>query len=1841
MLLCIQQVDAQLNLEMSSEENTVCNGIDCNYDGPSILINEILASPSVGDGSIYGTQSGLTREAEWIELYNPDQCEWVDISCYFLGNAAPDGSCEPGGFIIPEGSIVPPQGFAIVRGINAPAVDPLLLVENGGNTIEIVLDNNSAICLGNSWRLWFPNLGGWFAFYDNNGVPQDAISWYQSQCVSTPSCNPGPINGCDYSGPLMDYDDIPNDRKTYVSSSAPQTDRSWKRVPDGGNWAYNTTYIPTYGTCNDDCIPEPEITCVGTASVNVAGGTAPYSYLWNDEMLQTTETATGLCEGNYCVTVTDGSGTTASACVEVINHGLSVTANSNSSLCSGETLLLSVSGDAGNTYEWTGPNGYTSTQENPEIPFSETTHSGTYHVTVTNENGCTGNSSETVSISPTPDPDAGPDESVCGMEYSLNAVITSPSNNLQWTQVSGPGNANFINALSAQTNVTVNSPGTYEFLFTETHNGETICEASDMVSITFNQILDPTITPITDMCRTDEIQELIIQNIGTITSYPDISNQTLTGYINPSSLDPGDYTIINTVSGPCTTSPQSEISFSVFDEIEVIDFNDQNCVNSQSEYEVTFSVIDSDGNPTSNYLVNGNSQEDSDFLETHSSGSSYTYVITDLHGCNSFDFSGFRDCNCPAPGTMSSLQLIQLCGNECTGAYVSHNQDSLMIGNSHFEFFIHNGDHNAIAYNSTPDFCRTDIGAEFNQTYYISPVSGYDENFDSHVISTESCYSTGQGTPVMWKQIPIADAGVTNDTCGHSIQLHGSEVPAGMIGYWSSSCNFWAGNGTNINSPDMYANVSDYGDCTFTWNIVNGQCTGSDDVIMTFNTIPIPFAGNDTITCGTTIELSADQSISGSTMQWSGNASFSSANSPTTNVTVANHGTYWFTVTEYNGSCVNQDEIKVSFIPGPQPIITNSMDSICGTSHHLQANNVNGEGYWSAWVDGNQIYPSFSDNTNPECDVNLSNWSGTFRTVEFIWTETNSYQGVQCTGQASCTLTFAKPTNAFVGIDNYIEHCGNTISLEANMTGNNPEDEGHWIIPDVIGVFSDGSQSPETDFTLTSTGSFGGSADVEFDAYWTVTNGVCYDLDTIHIHLYQRPVAYAGIDQQVCGLYADIGAIFDLPEGSPNYTADGMWSNIGSNPGYANFNPANSDSTSVNVEMPGIYELVWQENNSLLPSCKSTDTLKITFLEMPIIDCGDDFDVCGNTAQLNAVTSGHTILWSDVQGLNYSDFTIENPVVTYAGFGEVDIPAMINNGECVDIDSIRVHFWRRPSATELVADDDTTVCGRVFPRLRAENPGDGVVGNWISDPANGVNFQDQSYIDVVEVLNYGHYTFWWTESTGPDSEGPDFCSDTSDPFTVHFIEIPDANAGTDTVFCGYDGQMNAEISVDNGNSSGSWTDLSGNVIEFETINDPNSNVHSDVLTTDNPTYEYFELVWTEENYGCTNSDTVRVKFERIPIAEMTIIPPRCEGEPASIRANEDSLVNYNWQWNGGLIDSIWPANPQGGKYRHLVHWPNDDTSHIVSLSVENYWGCVSPIIQDTIYEPYRPTYKVVTYPDTCALGKGAFEFLPDTTTEYPSFSWFDVNGEEQPVPVGDTIFNIPAGTYEGTHQYLTFNNTWSTQYINLYGTDQCVDAIEFDIDTAGVVKAEFVVSAATDMNALVAPNAEVIFDNLSDGDDVRTSCTWYFGDGESENTCDEQVIHVYTEPNECYEPYLVVRVRDLPECRDTAFMECITIDDMSELEIPNIFTPNGDNMNDFFQVRAQTLQTFRGIIVNRWGRTIYEWTDYETMEAGWDGKLSGGSNASPGVYYYIIKATGMDGVEYDESGPFHLVREKQ
>ena len=81
------------------------------------------------------------------------------------------------------------------------------------------------------------------------------------------------------------------------------------------------------------------------------------------------------------------------------------------------------------------------------------------------------------------------------------------------------------------------------------------------------------------------------------------------------------------------------------------------------------------------------------------------------------------------------------------------------------------------------------------------------------------------------------------------------------------------------------------------------------------------------------------------------------------------------------------------------------------------------------------------------------------------------------------------------------------------------------------------------------------------------------------------------------------------------------------------------------------------------------------------------------------------------------------------------------------------------------------------------------------------------------------------------------------------------------------------------------------------------------------------------------------------------------------------------------------------------------------------------------------------------------------------------------------------------------------------------------------------------------------------------------------------------------------------------------------LTIPNVFTPNGDGVNDVFTIDGKAITDFNLTIVNRWGNTIFESNDINTS---WDGTADG-TPCLDGTYFYIIKAKSTSN-DYNKHG---------
>ncbi len=99
--------------------------------------------------------------------------------------------------------------------------------------------------------------------------------------------------------------------------------------------------------------------------------------------------------------------------------------------------------------------------------------------------------------------------------------------------------------------------------------------------------------------------------------------------------------------------------------------------------------------------------------------------------------------------------------------------------------------------------------------------------------------------------------------------------------------------------------------------------------------------------------------------------------------------------------------------------------------------------------------------------------------------------------------------------------------------------------------------------------------------------------------------------------------------------------------------------------------------------------------------------------------------------------------------------------------------------------------------------------------------------------------------------------------------------------------------------------------------------------------------------------------------------------------------------------------------------------------------------------------------------------------------------------------------------------------------------------------------------------------------------------------------------------------------------------------IPNVFSPNGDGVNDVFGLidpsrNCRSIKHFQIHILNHLGRQVYEYSGDPREWEGWNGKKEGkGKPLNPGVYFYIIQATGYDGNTFrggEYKGPLHLFR---
>ena len=432
---------------------------------------------------------------------------------------------------------------------------------------------------------------------------------------------------------------------------------------------------------------------------------------------------------------------------------------------------------------------------------------------------------------------------------------------------------------------------------------------------------------------------------------------------------------------------------------------------------------------------------------------------------------------------------------------------------------------------------------------------------------------------------------------------------------------------------------------------------------------------------------------------------------------------------------------------------------------------------------------------------------------------------------------------------------------------------------------------------------------------------------------------------------------------------------------------------------------------------------------------------------------------------------------------------------------------------------------------------------------------------------------------------------------------------------------------------------------------------------------------------CTSNMLGPVSLTEVPLsAGFTFVTHLgCNGDTVVFTNTSTPLVPvplfYRWYFGDGGTDTS--RNPV-----HIYH-PTTATTYTIKLIITNT-ECVDSNVFQTVTFPAPIKAIFTSTPDTFICQNTQVAFRDTSTGAIVSYAWTFgdggtatgkdplhtfVNTGAYPVtltitdaiPCTDAVTKIvqvdstslismqASDTVICRGGQITFNGTYTTIGLlgNLWtfgdgGSYANVNPISHSFDAVGVLPITLTVYYRACNTAIVTRNVKVydnpniylgpdsamcpggaeieLYDVANAGNPLAT---WLWNTGATASHI------VATEPG-YYSATVTVN-----GCIGS---DTVWIANDCYISFPNIFTPNGDGVNDYFFPRnllARGLVQFKMDIYNRWGQNIYSTTN--TDGQGWDGRFNNEPQPQ-GVFIYVIEAKFKDGQKLTKQGNVTLVR---
>ena len=976
----------------------------------------------------------------------------------------------------------------------------------------------------------------------------------------------------------------------------------------------------------------------------------------------------------------------------------------------------------------------------------------------------------------------------------------------------------------------------------------------------------------------------------------------------------------------------------------------------------------------------------------------------------------------------------------------------------------------------------------------------------------------------------------------------------GLIYIWTPNDSL---SNNSINNPFVWPSDT----TTYTVTIIDAfSCTNKDSIRINVNISPIGFAGNDTSICfGDTIQLNAN---GGAFYLWSPNDSLS-------NDTISNPLAWPSISTQYvvnitdTNACVNNDTIMIT---------VNSLP------------NANA---------GSDVNICYGDT------IQLSASGG----IAYLWAPNDSLSN----NAINNPLAWPSDTTQYIVFVTDAIGCFNSDTLNVNINSLPIADAGLdvWVCPgDSIQLSASGGISylwtPNTGLSNPNINNpYVGLIDtVNYVVTVSSSNG-CIDSDSVTVFVNQSVPSDAGNDTIICnGDSIQIG-------GNPTSVIGTiyLWSPSTSIVNDTLANPI------VFPSVPTMYYVVTSND-----TCTGLDSIFVDVLSSPNINAGADIQICSGDSVTLSANGGSSYIWTPTTNI-FGDTIISNDSISNPQVYPNDTTDFIVIGtdanSCKNTDTITIIVNPLPN---VVLNNDINICIGDTASLSASGgssyiwtPNDSLSNNTINNPIAWPSDSTLYFVQVTDSNSCINY----------------------DSVNVYVNTLPNISAGIDDTIC-----------------VGETTQLIGSgAIYF--LWSPNDSISNNSIA--------YPFVWpsTTTTYilngsdalGCSETDSVTIVVNSLPNIDAGSDIEICLGDTASLSASGG--VSYQWSPNIFMSNSV-ISNP--------FAYPIDTTNYIVigfdtnncsssdditiivnplpnanagfnvnicegdnitlnASGGETYlWTPSSYVNHDTIASP-------LAFPDT------SMQFIVQVTDSNSCIAsdtmlaivFMIYTVDDTTICNGDSaklnVFGQPSINFLWTPNTnisdssiinpWVYPNSTTTYTITATNSQGCIDQDDVVVEISDV-QALF----TSDLDG-GCDGAIVTFINTSD---PSLDFTWHFNDGST--STDEIVEHTFAFDENFY-AYL--EVTNFLGCIDSSFFSgnTLSFEDYFDINIPNVFTPNGDNENDMFivEVPGKIYECVDMKIYNRWGQVVFISTGNNLK---WDGRTNVGIPAPEGTYFYTI-----------------------